>query len=84
MQVASHEENQQLAALSVAVVAAIVFSHFQMKYKLNMVSIHICVDLRLKGLSIKSHRTPKKNFRRRSYGRPNLEDTTRKSGAPNE
>ena len=31
-----------------------------------------------------SHRTPKKNFGRRSYGRPKLEDTTIKSGAPNQ
>ena len=62
MQVASHEENQQLAALVGAaetVVAATVFSNFWMYYKLNMVSSYIWVNLRLKGLSIESKNSQK-------------------------
>ena len=54
---ASHEENQQLVSL--AAVEATIFSHFRMYYKLNMVSLYIWVDSRLKGLSIESNNTQK-------------------------
>ena len=59
MQVASLEENQQLAALAaVAEVAeAIGFCHFRSYYKLNIVSRYICMDSRLKGISIESKNT---------------------------
>ena len=52
MQVASREENQQLAAL--VAVAANVFCHFRVHYKLNIISIYIWIDSRFKGLSIES------------------------------
>ena len=54
MQVASREENQQLAALAVAATAT-VFCHFRTYYKLNIVSIYILMDSRLKCLSIESN-----------------------------
>ena len=56
MHIASREENQQLAATVVAV-AATVFCHFQTYYKLNIVSIYIWMDFKLKGLSIESKNT---------------------------
>ena len=56
MQIANHEENQQLAAPAVAEVAT-VFCHFQVYYKLNIVSSYIWMDSRLKGLSIESNNT---------------------------
>ena len=56
MQIASHEENQQLAAPAVAE-AATVFCHFQVYYTLNIVSSYIWMDSRLKGLSIESNNT---------------------------
>ena len=56
MQVASHEENQLLAAVAAATT---IFSNFWMYYKLNIVSIYIWVDFRLKGLSIESQNTKK-------------------------
>ena len=69
MQVASHEENQQLVALAAVVAAAAavvaaaaaatIFSHFWIYYKLNMVSLYIWVDSRLKGFSIESKNTQK-------------------------
>ena len=52
MQVASREENQQLAA-----VEATGFCHFQTYYKLKIVSSYICMDSKLKGLSIESKNT---------------------------
>ena len=55
MQVASREENQQLAAP--AAVVAIVVCHFQVYYKLNIISIYIWIDSLLKGLSIESKNT---------------------------
>ena len=56
MQVASPEENQQLAAAAAAA-AATVFCHFRVYYKLNIISIYIWIDSRLKGLSIESKNT---------------------------
>ena len=56
MQVASREENQQLAALAAAA-AAIVFCHFWVYYKLNIISIYIWIDSILKELSIESKNT---------------------------
>ena len=56
MHIASREENQQLAATVVAV-AAIVFCHFRTYYKLNIVSIYICMDSRLKELFIEFKNT---------------------------
>ena len=56
MQFASREENQQLAAPAAAS-AATVFCHFQMYYKLNIISIYIWIDSRLKGISIESKNT---------------------------
>ena len=56
MQVASREENQQLAAPAVAV-AATVFCHFWVYYKLNIISIYIWIYSRLKFLSIESKNT---------------------------
>ena len=58
MQIASHEENQQLAAPAVAA-AATVFYHFQVYYKINIVSRYIWINSRLKGLSIESKNTQK-------------------------
>ena len=55
MQVASREENQQLAALAAA--AATVFCHFGVYYKLNIISIYIWINSRLKGISIESKNT---------------------------
>ena len=55
MQVACREENQELAAPAAA--AATVFCHFQVYYKLNITSIYIWIDSRLKGLSIESNNT---------------------------
>ena len=83
MQVASHEENQQLAALAVAVVAAL----FLVIFGCSINSIWYqaiygwILDSKVFAYSL---RTPKNDFGRRSYGRPKLEDTTRKSGAPNQ
>ena len=58
MQVASREENQQLAALAApAAAAATIFCHFRVYYKLNIISIYIWIDYRLKGLSIESKNT---------------------------
>ena len=62
MQVASHEENPQLAALAeaaAALAAPTAFSHFRIDYKLIVVSRYIWVDLRLKGLSKESKNTKK-------------------------
>ena len=56
MQVASREENQQIAAPAAAAVA-IVFYHFQVYYKLNIISIYIWIDSRLKCLFIESKNT---------------------------
>ena len=56
MQVASREENQQLAVPAVAA-AATVCCHFQVYYKLNIISIYIWIDSRLKGISIESNNT---------------------------
>ena len=56
MQVASREENQQLAALAVVVVET-GFCHFWTYYKLNIVSIYIWMDSILKGYSIESKNT---------------------------
>ena len=56
MQVASREENQQLAAPAAAV-AATVFCHFRVYYKLNIISVYIWIDSRLKGISIESKNT---------------------------
>ena len=56
MQVASREENQQLAAPAAAA-AATVFCHFRVYYNLNIISIYIWIDSRLKGLSIESKNT---------------------------
>ena len=56
MHIASREENQQLAATVVAA-AATVFCHFRTYYKLNIISNYICMDSRLKGLSIESKNT---------------------------
>ena len=56
MQIASHEENQQLAAPAVAT-AATVFCHFQVYYKLNILLSYIWMDSKLKGLSIESNNT---------------------------
>ena len=56
MQVASLEENQQLAALA-AVAEATGFCHFTTYYKLNIVSRYIRMDFRLKGLFIESKNT---------------------------
>ena len=58
MQVASREENQQLAA-PIAAAAATVFCHFRVYYKLNIISIYIYIwiDSRLKGLSIEVKNT---------------------------
>ena len=56
MHIARREENQQLAATVVAA-AATVFCHFRTYYKLNIVSIYICIDSRLKDLSIESKNT---------------------------
>ena len=55
MQVVSREENQQLVAAAAA--AATVFYHFRVYYKLNIISIYIWIDFRLKGLSIESKNT---------------------------
>ena len=57
MQVASREENQQLAAPAVAAAEATVFCLFRVYYKLNIISIYIWIDSRLKGLSIESKNT---------------------------
>ena len=56
MQVASREENQQLAALA-PVAAAAGFFHFRTYYKLKIVSNYIWMDSRLKGISIESKNT---------------------------
>ena len=56
MHIASREENQQLAATVVAA-AATVFCHFRTYYKLNIVSIYIWMDFRLKGIFIESKNT---------------------------
>ena len=56
MQVESHEENQQLAAPAAATT---VFCHFRVYYKLNILSIYIWIDYRLKVLSIESKNTHK-------------------------
>ena len=56
MQVASREENQQLAAPA-ATAAVTVFCHFRVYYKLNIISIYIWIDSRLKGLSIEFKNT---------------------------
>ena len=56
MQVASCEENQQLAAAVVAE-AATVFCHFRVYYKINIISIYIWIDYILKGISIESKNT---------------------------
>ena len=56
MQVASREENQQLAALA-AVAAAAGFFHFWTYYKLKIVSNYIWMDSRLKEISIESKNT---------------------------
>ena len=56
MQVASREEDQQLAAPATAASAS-VFCYFRVYYKLNIVSIYIWIDFRLKVLSIKSKNT---------------------------
>ena len=56
MHIASREENQQLAATVVAA-AATVFCHFWTFYKLNIVLNYICMDSRLKELSIESKNT---------------------------
>ena len=56
MQVASREENQQLAALA-AVAVATSFCHFRTYYKLNIVSNYILMDSRLKFLSIEYKNT---------------------------
>ena len=53
---ASCEENQQLTAPAVAA-AATIFCLFQTYYKLNILSIYIWMDSRLKGLSIESKNT---------------------------
>ena len=53
MQVASREENQQLAA----VVVATGFYHFWTYYKFKIVSGYIWMDFRLKGFSIESKNT---------------------------
>ena len=53
MQVASREENQQLAAPAIAE-AATVFCPFRTYYKLKIVSSYILMDSRLKGISIES------------------------------
>ena len=58
MQVASREENQQLVA-PVAAAAAILFCHFRVYYKLNIISIYIWIDSIIKGLSIESKNTHK-------------------------
>ena len=58
MQVASREENQQLAAPAAAA-AEIIFCHLRVYYKLNIKSIYIWIDSRRKGLSIKSKNTHK-------------------------
>ena len=50
------KKNQQLAATAVAAEAT-VFCHFQTYYKLNIVSLYICMNSRLKGLSIESKNT---------------------------
>ena len=51
MQVASREENQQLAA---ATAVATFFCNFSVYCKLNIISIYIWIYYRLKGLSIES------------------------------
>ena len=56
MQVASREENQELVAPAAAA-AATVFCHFWVYYKLNIISIYILIDSRLKGVSIESNNT---------------------------
>ena len=56
MQIASHKENQQLAAPAVAA-AATVFCHFKVYYKINIVSCYIWMDSRLKGISIEFKNT---------------------------
>ena len=56
MHIASREENQQFAATAVAA-AATVFYHFRTYYKLNIISIYIWMDSRLKGISIESKNT---------------------------
>ena len=56
MHIASREENQQLTATVVAA-AATVFYHFQTYYKLNIVSIYIFMDSRIKELSIEFKNT---------------------------
>ena len=55
MQVVSREENQELAAPVAA--SAIVFCHFRVYYKLNILSIYMLIDSRLKFLSIESKNT---------------------------
>ena len=50
MQVASREENQQLVAPE----ADTFFCHFWVYYKLNIISIYIFIDSKLKWLSIES------------------------------
>ena len=56
MHIASREENQQLAATTVAA-ADTLFCHFMTYYKLNIVASYIWMDSRLKGLSIESKNT---------------------------
>ena len=53
---ASCEENQQLAAPTVAITTT-VFFHFWTYYKLNIVSSYIWMDSRLKGIFIESKNT---------------------------
>ena len=56
MHIASQKKNQQLVATAVAV-AATVFCHFRTYYMLNILSIYVWMDSRLKGLSIESKNT---------------------------
>ena len=56
MQVTSREENQQLVAPAAAE-ATTVFYHFRVYYKLNIISIYIWIDSRLKGIFIESKNT---------------------------
>ena len=66
MQVASREENQQLAAPTAAATATI-FCHFRVYYKLNIISIYIWIDSRLKGISIESKNTHNEVLPKESY-----------------
>ena len=56
MQVASREENQQLASLA-AVASATGFCHFRTYDKLKILSRYIWMDSRLKGIFIESKNT---------------------------